>query len=128
MNVPARASRETDKDDAKIVSWTSTLNSAEFLPASPEPPAEQAPAPRRAADVDQRTAAEAHLQLSEWYDECIATGADPLAVCTAMVSAGVNLGLLNQLGPGDTASWAKWLHEVAASVERGAAFPPFHRD
>ena len=71
---------------------------------------------------DRKTAAEANLQLSEWYDDCVATGADPVAICTAMVSAGVNIGLLNQ--PDAVSVWATWLRGVADSIEAGEDFPP----
>jgi hypothetical protein len=68
------------------------------------------------------TAAEANLQLSEWYDTCVAAGADPLAICSAMVTAGVNIGLLNR--PDAIGAWAEWLRAVADSVEAGSEFPP----
>jgi hypothetical protein len=79
--------------------------------------------------VDRKTVAEANLQLSSWYDECIEAGADPIAICTAMVSTGVNLGLLNQPGPYGAEIWANWLRKLAASVEAGTEFPPIgHSD
>jgi len=74
---------------------------------------------------ERKTAAEANLQLSEWYDACVADGADPLAICTAMVTAGVNIGLLNR--PDATADWARWLRQVADSIETGSNFPPIGR-
>ena len=73
---------------------------------------------------DRQTAAEANLQLAEWYDACVETGANPVAICTAMVSAGVNIGLMNH--PAAVDVWADWLREVAASIEAGGDFPPIH--
>ena len=73
-------------------------------------------------DSDRITAVEASLQLSEWYDACIATGAAPLAICTAMVLAGVNIGLLNN--PDAAGMWARWLRGVADSIETDNEFPP----